>query len=130
MARPIKRVRVIDLSASGWRASASSACTIARPMASAGIIAPRAIAKTAATVETSVNQVMSCICDSFSVLFFQLQRLYSAGNIYERQHPEYVGLYQSLDDMQEQNRHGYQESGYEKNQQGCHLQTEYVTEQT
>src|SRR6516164_348948 len=105
MARPMKSVRVIDLSASGWRASASSACTMARPIASAGIIAPKAIAAAAATVETSVNHVMSLIFVSSLIGSLAFQRLNSAGDINQREHSKDVGLHQSFHDVQEKNRH-------------------------
>ena len=64
---PMNRVRVIDFSASGWRASASSAWDMARPMATAGNIMPSVIPKTAATVDARVIQLRSDMTYSFFV---------------------------------------------------------------
>ena len=56
IARPMNSVRVMARSASGWRASASSACVTARPMATAGSITPSAIAISAAAVDTMTSK--------------------------------------------------------------------------
>lgn len=57
MARPMNRMRVIAFSASDGVPAASSAWAMARPMAAAGIIAPKAIASTEAAVETRSRRI-------------------------------------------------------------------------
>src|SRR5271165_762526 len=105
----MNRVRVMDFSASGWRASASSACAMALPIASAGPSTPMPMASAAPTVDSIVNHVMSFTNCSFLVAY-GLLRLNSAGDVDQREHADDVGLYQRLDDVQHQQRNRHQEA--------------------
>src|SRR5581483_8587144 len=129
MARPMKRVRVIDFSASGWRASESSACTMARPMARAGTIAPMAIASAPTAVETTTNQVVSRIV-RLLLARLHIECFYTARDVDKRQHAEDVGLHQRFHDVEHQHRHRYQKAGDQQHQHRRHFQTEDISEQT